>query len=243
MPPRYAIVIPAFNEERWLPATLQAAISARDASGVAGEIIVVDNNSSDGTRRVALGYPGVRLVFEPVNQISRARNAGAAATEAEWLIFLDADTLLPAATLAAALAQLGRDDFCGGAATVAYADPEVAGVFGRTLLKCWNAAAHFRRLSAGAFIFCRRADWARCGGFSKAVFAGEDVLFGQALTRLGKARGARFVVLHEPVLTSARKLQWFGIWGCVKQILICFLPGALFSRRFLYLWYSRPKGE
>jgi glycosyltransferase involved in cell wall biosynthesis len=60
MPPRYAIVIPAFNEERWLPATLQAAIAARDASGVAGEIIVVDNNSSDDTRRVALSYPGVR---------------------------------------------------------------------------------------------------------------------------------------------------------------------------------------
>ncbi|MEN9361734.1 MAG: hypothetical protein RL095_3269 [Verrucomicrobiota bacterium] len=243
MPPRFAVVIPAFNEERWLSATLNSVIAARDASGVAGEIIVVDNNSSDATRRVALAFPGVRLVFEPLNQISRARNAGAAAAEAEWLLFLDADTLLPPQTLAAALAELGRGDFCGGAATVAYADPEVAGIFGRGLLRCWNAAAHFRRLSAGAFIFCHRADWARCGGFSKAVFAGEDVLFGQALSRLGKPRGARFVVLQEAVLTSARKLQWFGIWGCVKQILICFLPGALFSRRLLYLWYSRPEGR
>jgi glycosyltransferase involved in cell wall biosynthesis len=75
----YSIVIPAFNEEEFLPATLAAVRAAMAAqTGACGELIVVDNNSTDRTAAVARSL-GAQVVFEPVNQISRARNCGAAA--------------------------------------------------------------------------------------------------------------------------------------------------------------------
>ena len=56
-----------------------------------GQLIVVDNNSSDATAQIARDH-GATVVYEPVNQIARARNRGAEAAEGEALIFLDADS-------------------------------------------------------------------------------------------------------------------------------------------------------
>ena len=87
-----SIVIPAWNEEKLLPATLQAlhsACASFSAAGISWEVIVCDNNSTDRTAEVARAS-GASVVFEPVNQISRARNTGAAAASGSWLLFLDA---------------------------------------------------------------------------------------------------------------------------------------------------------
>lgn len=73
-----SIIIPAYNEAENLPATLEALGRALIGLTDQVEIIVVDNNSSDSTAEVAKKL-GVRVVFEPVNQIARARNAGAIA--------------------------------------------------------------------------------------------------------------------------------------------------------------------
>lgn len=65
----YSVIIPAYNEEAWLPSTLEALQQAMNLSGMAGEIIVVDNNSHDRTSAVAVEH-GATVVFEPINQIS-----------------------------------------------------------------------------------------------------------------------------------------------------------------------------
>src|SRR5687768_3226235 len=91
---KISIVIPAYNEEKLLPATLesvQAAAAGFGARGWEHEIIVCDNNSSDRTAEIARAK-GARVVFEPINQIGRARNSGAAAASGDWLIFIDADS-------------------------------------------------------------------------------------------------------------------------------------------------------
>ena len=91
---KISVVIPAFNEEKLLGATLRSLQAAGAAFGDSGwdmEIVVCDNNSTDGTAGLARAA-GARVVFEPVNQISRARNTGAAAAGGEWLVFLDADS-------------------------------------------------------------------------------------------------------------------------------------------------------
>ena len=85
----YSIVVPAYNEEKLLPATLRTLRQAMNgaSSERQGEIIVVDNNSTDTTADIAR-QAGVRVVFEPINRISRARNAGARepadATSSSW---------------------------------------------------------------------------------------------------------------------------------------------------------------
>ena len=63
---------------------------AFDGSG-GWELIVCDNNSTDRTVEIARAA-GAQVVFEPHNQISRARNRGAGAATGEWLLFVDADS-------------------------------------------------------------------------------------------------------------------------------------------------------
>ena len=107
-PVDYSIVVPAYNEAELLPRTLTALRRVLDAiPHLRGEIVVANNNSTDRTAAVAAAH-GARVVFEPINQISRARNCGAAAALGRYLIFVDADTIASPELVAAALAERGH---------------------------------------------------------------------------------------------------------------------------------------
>ena len=83
-----SIVIPAFNEERLIERCLQsisASLAENFTPSFTSEIIVVDNNSTDNTANLAR-QAGAQVVFEPINQIGRARNAGAAKATGDWLL-------------------------------------------------------------------------------------------------------------------------------------------------------------
>lgn len=91
--PEVSVVIPAYNEEKYLPGCLESLRKQEfDMNKV--EIIVVDNNSTDGTAKVAGKY-GVRLLRESRKGIGFARNAGFKAANAEIIATTDADTILP----------------------------------------------------------------------------------------------------------------------------------------------------
>src|SRR5205823_6261151 len=78
-------------------------------------IIVVDNASTDRTAAIARSA-GAKVVPEPQRNVARARNTGVAASTGEWLVFIDADTLVPP-RLFVRIAELLRDPKCiGGAA-------------------------------------------------------------------------------------------------------------------------------
>ena len=91
---KISIIVPAFNEEKLIVASLKeikkacAAFSDEDWQT---EVIVCDNNSSDRTGELSRAE-GALVVFESVNQIARARNAGARAASGDWLVFVDADS-------------------------------------------------------------------------------------------------------------------------------------------------------
>ena len=88
-----SIIIPAFNEERLIEhclCSVSIALAANARPNFSSEVIVVDNNSTDATADLAR-QAGAQVVFEPVNQIGRARNAGAAVATGDWLLFVDAD--------------------------------------------------------------------------------------------------------------------------------------------------------
>ena len=90
---KISVVVPAFNEERLLPGSLSSVRAAMEGFARLGwksELIVCDNNSTDRTAEIAK-RAGAQVVFEPINQISRARNTGAARARGDWLFFVDAD--------------------------------------------------------------------------------------------------------------------------------------------------------
>lgn len=239
----FAVVIPAYNEEAYLPATLAAAREAMSEVASefgSGELVVVDNNSRDRTAEVAREHGADRVVFEPHNQIARARNAGAAATGAEWLVFLDADTRLTASLLRQGLAALASGTVAAGGARVAM-DREVTPMVA-WIVRLWDRVATTFTYAAGSFFFTRRDAFEAAGGFDETVYAGEEVWLAKRIKVWAKKRGLAFRVLPEPVVTSARKSDWFSTKDFLAQLAVIFLiPGATRSRRMCAIWYRRPE--
>src|SRR5262245_18404182 len=101
-------------------------------AGWESELIVCDNNSTDATAAIARAA-GATVVFEPVNQIARARNAGAAAASGDWLLFIDADSH-PSSELFADVADAIQSGSClAGGSTVALDREHWAGTLGMTI--------------------------------------------------------------------------------------------------------------
>lgn len=239
--PGYAIIIPAYNEAEELPATLAAVRRAMAAQEVAGECVVVDNNSTDGTAAVARTAGADRVVYEPVNQIARARNAGAAVTTANYLVFVDADTRIEAALLSRALELLQSEACVGGGAEVRFEG--TPGLVGRFAIGLWKRISLLTRTAAGSFFFCRRDAFQAVGGFDEKLYAAEEVLLSRHLRKWGRRRGQAFVIITDPpVTTSARKLRWYSNAQLIGWIVFMMLmPFAVRSRRLCRFWYERPQ--
>lgn len=198
-----SFVVPAYNEERYLPATLDAIHAAARALALDYEVVVADDASSDGTAGVAREH-GARVVAVEHRQIARTRNSGARAAAGERLVFVDADTQVNAAVVRAALAALDAGAVGGGATPVfSGAPPRWAHVAMWLIVRGMRIAG----LAAGCFVYARRADFEAVGGFDERHFAGEEVMLSLALRRRG-----RFVMLRETVSTSPRKLEGRSAW-------------------------------
>lgn len=242
LPPDISIVLPAYNEEKLLGTSLDAvkaaASSAFPAAGLRWELIVCDNNSTDRTADIAR-TAGAIVVREPINQIGRARNTGAASAAGAWLLFIDADSQPSRELLADAAALTRRADVLLAGATVALDDPKLL-----TRFACgvWNVASRVRRLVAGSFILVRAAAFREVGGFDLRFFAGEEIDLALRLQKVvGRRDRQRTVILHHhPLVTSARKLKLYR-----KGELARFLLKSVFrpiktttNRTDCDLWYD-----
>jgi glycosyltransferase involved in cell wall biosynthesis len=236
-----SIVVPAYNEARGLPATLASigrAATALAARGWAHELIVCDNNSTDGTGDVARAA-GATVVFEPVNQISRARNAGAAAAAGDWLVFVDADSHPSAELFADAAEAIASGRCLAGGSTVTL--PQSAGLLARTAVGVWNIASRVGRLAAGSFIFCEARAFRAAGGFSLELFATEELELFTRLKRAARATGRTIVILHRhPLVTSDRKARLYTKREMAGSLLksILTLGQTMRNRDDCYVWYD-----
>lgn len=234
--PLYSVIVPAYNEEKLLPACLAAVNSAMVAVPWPGEVIVVDNNSRDRTSEVARER-GARVVFEPVNQISRARNAGARAARGRYLLFIDADTFVTGGLLSAAVEAMHGNGWCGGGAMVTFDRP--LNLFYRKILELWAAISRSFSLAAGCFIFCRADAFAETGGFSEKVYASEEIWFSRRLVRWGKQHRRPFRIISSPKIeTSGRKMESLPrIFLVLLTFVLC--PFAPRFRATSWFWYRR----
>lgn len=236
----YSIIIPAYNEENLLPRTLVAIQDVMSKQTLSGEVIVVDNNSTDRTAHLARAYLA-RVVFEPVNQISRARNTGARAARGRYFVFLDADTIISPDLLQNALKHLASGRYCGGGTLVDFERP--LGVFEQKGLDFWNWISLTFDLAAGCFIYCLREGFEAVGGFSQKVYASEEIWFSQRLRAWGNQRNQAFKILADfRAVTSSRKLEWFSPLQLGLTVMVTTLfPFSLRFRMPCALWYYRPK--
>jgi glycosyltransferase involved in cell wall biosynthesis len=239
MPIDYSIIIPAYNEEDYLPKTLSALQEAMPKLELSGEIIVVDNNSNDRTAAIA-EEQGATVVFEAINQISRARNAGAKAAQGRYLIFVDADTVIPHALLVQALINLESGEIIGGGACVSGDMPLHFSM--QCLLNFWNFISIKTRNAAGSFIYCQREAFENIGGFSEAVYASEEIWLSRSLKKLGKKRKQSFKIIKQPpVITSMRKMQWYSpIKIYLYVLLLAVFPFTVRIKSLCTMWYRRP---
>jgi glycosyltransferase involved in cell wall biosynthesis len=235
-PLKVSVVVPAFNEERLLAGSL-AAIRAAMVVFEESELIVCDNNSTDRTAEIARSA-GATVVFEPVNQIARARNAGAARASGDWLVFVDADSY-PDKVLFEEVVQAVRSGrFIGGGATVTFETGDAAV---RAALAAWNAISRMAKWAAGSFIFCEAAAFRALGGFSEALYAAEEIDFSRRLKRLARSRGLGVVILHRhPLRTSDRKARLYTKREYLAFMLKTLLLGGrtLRGREACHLWYD-----
>jgi glycosyltransferase involved in cell wall biosynthesis len=237
---KISIVVPAFNEEKVLGESLAKIKLASNAFAQIGwetELIVCDNNSSDRTAEIARSV-GATVVFEPVNQISRARNSGAAAATDDWLVFVDADSH-PGTELFADVAKEIQSGNClAGGATIRWDERRF---ITELITPVVNVGFRWRRLLSGAFIFIETATFRKLGGFSLETFAGEDWELGLRLQKLARETGKRFVILHRhPILTSARRMEDYSVLTPFKGLYyILFVPRRIkVSRETARRWYD-----
>ncbi len=206
---KVSIIIPAFNEERLIGETLRqvkAATAAFARRAWVSEIIVCDNNSTDRTPELARAE-GTTVVFEPINQIARARNCGAAAATGDWLVFIDADSH-PSVELFDDVAREVATGCClAGGSTMKL---EGHYLVGNLITQLWNGISRLGTLLAGSFIFCEARAFREVGGFNNELFASEEIDLAQRLKRLARTKKQSVVILHRhPLLTSARKLYLY----------------------------------
>jgi glycosyltransferase involved in cell wall biosynthesis len=235
-----SIIIPAFNEERLLGQTLARINSARVAftnRGWESELIVCDNNSTDGTAEIARAS-GAKVVFEPVNQIGRARNRGAAVAQGDWLLFVDADSQPGEELFAEVAGQIQAGKCLAGGCTLRLAGDHPGAKFVTGL---WNRVSRWRRLLAGSFIFCKTAAFRQVGGFDHQFFTGEELDLSRRLHALARETKREIVILHHhPLLTSDRKVRLYSM----RENLSFMLQAALRPQRVMkdkaacYAWYD-----
>jgi glycosyltransferase involved in cell wall biosynthesis len=236
--PVLSIIIPAYNEEQLIGQTLRAAHAAAGATGATYEVIVADDASSDRTAAIAADH-GARVVSVQHRQIAATRNAGARAARGDRFVFVDADTVISAAAVRAAVRAMHRGAV-GGGCLVRF-DGRIP-VYAQVLLPILLVIYRVIGLAAGCFLFCTRDAFDAVGGFDDKLYGSEELALSRALKRQG-----RFVMLPESVTTSGRKLRAYSGWEILRILggLALRGPNAVRQRAGMEMWYGprRPDPE
>lgn len=237
---RVSVIVPAFNEERLLGESLRQIRGAMEAFSRRKwetELIVCDNNSTDRTAEIARGA-GATVVFEPVNQIGRARNRGAQTAMGDWLVFVDADSHPSVELFDDVAAQIESGRCLAGGCTIRLEEGYPAG---NVINELWNLTSRALHWVAGSFIFCEAAAFRKLGGFNIELFASEEIELSKRLKKLARAEGKKVVIVHRhPILTSARKLRLYSSRELLAFVIKTIVGGGktLSSRETCQPWYD-----
>ena len=231
-----SFIIPAYNEETLLGRTLEALKAAAQAVGEPFEIVVVDDASTDRTAAIAREH-GAQVVSVAHRQIAATRNSGARTAGGEMFVFVDADTIVTPAAVAAAVRVMRQGAVGGGCAL--HFDGRLP-FYGRIIAGVAVPLYRAVGLASGCFLFCTREAFHAAGGFDEKLFAAEEAALSRALHRQG-----RFVILREYVTTSGRKLRAHSAREVLGLFARFALTGAraIKRREGLEIWYGERRPD
>ena len=209
--PWYSIIIPAYNEEAYLPTLLDSVAVARSRYSGAPEdieVVVVDNASTDATAALARSN-NCRVVREDRRIIAAVRNTGARNARGNVLIFVDADNMMHPDTFNAIERCLSTGKVVAGATGVTMQRWSLGIAITYILMV---PIAWLTRMDTGV-VFCHREDFEAIGGYNEDRLFAEDVQFLWDLMRLGRKRGQKLSrITSARAIFSTRKFDRHGDW-------------------------------
>ena len=251
---RLSFVVPAYNEEAYLPACLESILSQIDSRltnlpPVTCEIIVVNNASTDRTGEVALRYPGVIVVDEPRKGLTFARQAGFAASTGDLIANVDADSRLTSGWVTKVLTTFAASEaealtspdthrpLAAFSGPLVYYDltPRQRRLVHIFYMTAWTTYAINRYIlrvgsmvQGGNFVVSR-ASLEAIGGFNTAIsFYGEDTDIARRLNDVGEVR----FTFDLKMSSSARRLKSEGMLTMAARYSINYLWTTFFKRPF-----------
>ena len=215
-----SIIIPTFNEEKYLEPTLQGILN-QDYDGQY-EIIVSDSGSKDRTRDIAQKYTN-KIITQEKRGIGVGRNAGAKEAKGEILIFVDADTILIYNTLTEIVKAFNDKRIVGVAIPVLPLSPKTRDI---VLFLGFNESVKIntergkgRARVVGACCAYRKNIFDLVGGFNEKLETLEDFDLSERISKHGKIQ-----YLQETMsLVSTRRIDKWGRIKSVKQYLSLYL--------------------
>ncbi|WP_410014751.1 glycosyltransferase family 2 protein [Sodalis sp. C49] len=227
---KLSLIIPAYNEELYLATCLQYALRELTAHAHPGEyeIIVVNNASTDRTSDIAAGFSGVRVVYEPIKGLTRARQKGLESACGDILAFIDADTRMPSGWLDKVLhAYAQRGDLVCISGPYRYFD--LPGIKSVLVKFYWLALAKptywcTGYMAVGGNFAASKRALLRIGGFDTSIaFYGEDTNIARRLAGEGRVQFDLDMVME----TSARRLKEEGFATTALRYVLNFMSEAI----------------
>ncbi len=209
-----SIIIPAHNEEKYLPGCLDSIARAAGYCGEFVEIILVSNRSFDSTEAIAKGA-GAIIVRENEKNLAKVRNAGVNAATGDIIITIDADSRMPDDALQKIKKYLADDKNIGGVVDIKLDRYSFPLCFTQMLL---NMVLFFTGLGGGMF-WLRRSDFYNAGAFNENIKLGEDLDFAKRMIKLAKKTKRKFIRKSGiTITTSTRKFDKLGDWYFLKSM-------------------------
>lgn len=235
---KLSFVIPAYNEERRIGGCLETIVRELRRSGKEAEIIVVNNASTDDTRRVAESIPGVRVVDELRRGVVRARQRGLMEAKGELIAHIDADCELLPGWLDVVLAEFEKNPklVClsgpyrfndltplrNFAAKLYFA---LAFLVGRMQKNIFGVG----EVVIGGNFIVRRKAILEAGGYNTEIeFYGDDTDVSRQLSQLGDVK----FTYDLPILSSGRRLNEQGMLRSAYRYVINYFWVLLFKKPF-----------
>lgn len=228
--PQFSVVIPTLNEEKFLPHLL---VSLTEQTRKDFEVIVVDGSSKDRTVAITKTFtkklPRLKVLISKKASLPLQRNLGAKEAVGEWLVFVDADSVLMPYFMDRILRFIDREH---PSVFTTWFQPDsnivkdaIYTLFGNLVVE--GSLLFKRPFPPGPLAFIRRDIFERAGGYDEEHQYHEDVDLGLRLQR----QGIPFSILREALYVwSLRRFRREGTLKVMQQYVVSILP-VLFLRR------------